>query len=115
MKPAYFLFAFLILLNCDGVEKKSETVENFCGVLNPATELIWLKEIIDLAETHQDINYIGAIWAEEYLKNDVVYVEMMLGSGGLPGHWFNCDGTALIIIAGNRPIATKKQLIYKNY
>ena len=48
MKPAYFLFAFLILLNCDGVEKKSETVENFCGVLNPATELIWLKEIIDL-------------------------------------------------------------------
>jgi hypothetical protein len=112
MKLAYFILSFFILLNCDGIEEKDEP---FCGVSDPAIDLIWLKEIIDIAETHQNVNYIGAIWAEEYLKNDVVYVEMSLGSGGLPGHWFNCDGTALKITPGNVPSATKKQLIYKSY
>jgi hypothetical protein len=112
MKPAYFILVFFILLNCDRVEEKDDT---FCGVSDPGNDLIWLKEIIDIAETHQNINYIGAIYAEEYMKNDVVYVEMSLGSGGLMGHWFNCDGTALKIIQGNPTNATKKRLIYKSY
>jgi hypothetical protein len=112
MKPIYFILAFLLMLNCDRVENKDET---FCGVSDPGNDLIWLKEIIEIAETHQNFNYIGAIWAEEYLKNDVVYVEMSLGDGGLPGHWFNCDGTALNITPVNTPIATKKRLIYKSY
>jgi hypothetical protein len=112
MKLAYFILSFFILLNCRRIEVKDET---FCGVSDPGNDLPWLKEIIDIAETHQNVNYIGAIWAEEYLKNDVVYVEMSLGSGGLLGHWFNCDGTALKITPGNAPSATKKQLIYKSY
>ena len=110
MKPIYIILVFLFMLNCDG-----NTEEPFCGVADPATELIWLKEIIDIAETHQDVNYIGAIWAEEYIKKDVVFVEMMLGSGGLPGHWFNCDGTALSMIPGNTPMAARTRLIYKHY
>ena len=110
MKPIYFIMVFLFLLNCNGNKE-----EPFCGVSDPATELIWLKEIIDIAETHQDVNYIGAIWAEEYLKKDVVFVEMSLGSGGLIGHWFNCDGTTLKMIPGNTPIAARTRLIYKSY
>jgi hypothetical protein len=112
MKPVYFILLFFILLNCDGIEEKDET---FCGVSDPGNELIWIKEIIDIAETHQNFNYIGAIYAEEYLKNDVVYVEMSLGNSGLPGHWFNCNGTALIFTPNNLPKATKKRLIYKSY
>ena len=112
MRYIYFALVFCIIVNCNGVEKQKET---FCGVADPKNELIWLKEIIDIAETHQDINYIGAIYAEEYLGNDVIYIAMMLGSGGLPGHWFNCDGTALKITPGNSPNNTKKRLIYKSY
>lgn len=100
------------MLNCDRAEVKDET---FCGVSDPGNDLIWLKEIIDIAETHQNLFYIGAIYDEEYLGIDVVYVEMSLGSGGLPGHWFNCDGTAVKITPGNSPIATKQRLIYKSY
>ncbi len=102
-----------ILINCNGVEKQKN--ESFCSVSDPKTELMWLKEIIDIAETHQNFNYIGAIYAEEYLGKDVVFVEMSLGSGGLPGHWFNCDGTTMSIISGHSPIATRKHLIYKSY
>jgi len=112
MRRAYFLLILFIICNCNGVEKRDET---FCGVTDPKNELIWLKEIIDIAETHQNVNYIGAIYAEEYMKNDVVYVEMSLGSGGLMGHWFNCDGTALVFTPENLPKATKNKLIYKSY
>jgi hypothetical protein len=90
---AYFILLFFIMLTCDGIEEKDETI---CGVSDPGKELIWLKEIIDIAETHQNVNYIGAIWAEKYMKNNVVYVEMSLGSGGLPGHWFNCEDCLII-------------------
>jgi hypothetical protein len=112
MRRAYLIVTIFIIYNCNCVEKQEP---DFCGVTDPKNELIWLKEIIDIAETHQDVNYIGAIYAEEYMENDVVFVEMSLGSGGLLGHWFNCDGTALKIIQGNSPNATKKNLIYKNY
>jgi hypothetical protein len=111
MRIVYFLL-FFILCICNGCEKQKET---FCGVCDPANDLIWLKEIINIAETHQNFNYIGSIYAEVYSKKDVVYVEMSLGDSGLVGHWFNCDGSALIFTSDNPPKATKSRLIYKSY
>lgn len=111
MKPAYFILLLFFMLNCDGVEEKDDL---FCGVANPGKDLIWLKEIIDIAETRQNVNYLGYIYAEEYLGNDVVYIEMSLGSGGLMGHWFNCDGTPLVFISSNPPQATRNKIIYSS-
>lgn len=111
MKIAALFLICLFICNCDSGEKLDD---NFCGVKDPKNDLIWLKEIISIAETHQNVHYMGYIYAELYSKRDVIYVEMSLGFSGLMGHWFNCDGTDLIFSINSPPSPTKKRLIYSN-
>lgn len=110
MKKIVFitLVIFIALQSC----KKEDTT--VCGVDNPATELPWLAEIIALAETDTTGNYYGAIYLESYKGEDVIWVDMFMGSGG-NGHWFNCDGSHFEVAAGEEfPWPTKKRIIYTN-
>ena len=99
----------LALLSC----KKENT--KTCGVDDPATELPWLAEIIALAETDTTGNYHGTIYLESYKGENVFWIDMMMGSGGLYGHWFNCDGSRFEVAAGEEfPWPTKEIVIYTN-
>lgn len=82
---------FLALLAC----KKEDTI--ICGVDDPATELSWLAEIIALAETDTTGNYLGTVYLEYYKNNPIFFTDMKMGSGGVIGNWFNCDGSTFII------------------
>ena len=68
-----------------------------CGVINPAKNLTWLAKLIERAEVDETGNYYGVIWLEQYNGQDVFVTNMMLGSGGLAYHVFNCEGYAAII------------------
>jgi len=85
------LVIFLVLLAC---KKKEATV---CGVDDPATQLPWLNEIITLAETDTTGNYYGTIYLEYYNNKPVFFTDMKMGSGGLIGYWFQCDGSTFTI------------------
>jgi len=112
MKKIIFitLVIFIALQSC-----KKETT-NICGVKDPATELPWLAKIIALAETDTTGNYYGTIYLESYNGENVFWADMMMGSGGLYGHWFNCDGSRVVMdeAEGDIARATKKNIIYTN-
>jgi hypothetical protein len=115
MKKWIFLIVAFLLLNCDHKKLTIALSEHlFCDVTDPKNELLWLKSIIDLAETDRTGNYLGKIWAESYLGSDVIFIDMSMGSGGVAGHWFNCDGSKLVVSPNSYPIPTKKKLIYRN-
>lgn len=69
-------------------------IENACG----ATQLVWLQEIITKAnedqrsQVHQG-NYMGTIYLETYENEPVFLVRMAMGSGGLAGYVYRCDGS----------------------
>ena len=45
--------------------------------------------------------------------NDVVFVQMPMGSGGIYGYWYNCDGTKLVL-EDTIIFAKMDKLIYTN-
>lgn len=97
------LFVILIVFAfCSGCNNKTE-IENkinsgICGVNDPSKDLPWLKDIINKAEqdksykTYQG-NYMGKIYLETYKGNSVLLCDMAMGSGGIGGYVFQCDGT----------------------
>ncbi len=70
---------------------------SICNVDNPATGLPWLAQIISLAETDSTGNYWGTIYLEYYKGKPVFFTDMAMGSGGVIGYWFNCDGSNFIL------------------
>lgn len=68
-----------------------------CGVQQPAKNLPWLADLIAKAKTDKTGNYIGVIWLERYKDQDVFVTNMMLGSGGLAYHVFDCMGNQMTI------------------
>lgn len=96
------------LISCD---KENKLV---CNVKDPITELEWLSEIVSKTENDTTGNYTGTIYLETYKDSQVFYIDMAIGSGGLAGHWFNCDGSKLNIEIENPPVATHKNILYTN-
>ena len=104
MKKAYLiviLFCTVVIGSCKKEEitcGEVEKTESACGVKDPTNSLTWLKTIISKAEedrinkTHMG-NYMGKIYLEEYEGQDLFYVTMMMGSGGVSGYVFRCDGS----------------------
>jgi hypothetical protein len=98
-------FFFFQSCNKDEVESdikqglKTKTNENIiaCGVTNPGKNLAWLASIIEKAQEDTTGNYLGVIWLENYNGQDVFVTNMMLGSGGLAYHIFDCQGNPLYI------------------
>jgi len=88
--------------------------QKICGVSDPQENLPWLKDIVELAKNDRSGNYWGSIYAEEYLDKDVIFIDMKMGSGGVIGYWYNCDGSLLEFPSGSVPPMTKKRLIYSN-
>jgi len=107
-KIIILILLFFLVGNC---RKESQEI---CGTLYPQTNLVWLKNIIDLADNDNSGNYVGSIYAEKYKGKDVIYIDMMMGSGGVMGHWYNCDGSILKFSYSDMPIITKSRLIYSN-
>lgn len=113
IKPkATFIFLFLlIILSCD---KEPDDIEvdaipvpgvdnykapcltlitvNACGVNDIGNNLPWLKEIITKSIDDKTGNYWGRIWCKKYNNQYYIVTDMMLGSGGLAYHTFNCAG-----------------------
>ncbi len=97
-------FPLLVLASCSEENLKQASVlsesisiaESACGT----TELVWLQEIIKKAEEDKQNqtykgNYIGRIYQEDYQGEVVFFVRMMMGSGGLYGYFYQCDGNQL--------------------
>lgn len=109
MKKIFFISIIgLLLFSCDKNEPK------FCDVEDPIAELGWLNEIVTKANNDTTGNYQGSIYAEEYKNQHVIYVDMALGSGGVAGYWFNCNGSSLSIETDKPPTATKKNKLFSN-
>ena len=72
------------------------SIKSACGT----TELVWLQEIIEKAEedkrsmAHQG-NFLGTIYLETYQNEPLILVRMMMGSGGLYGYFYRCDGSQI--------------------
>lgn len=71
----------------EGMTKKA------CGVDRPASDLVWLSDIITQAREDESGNYKGNIWIKTYEDQDYIVTDMMLGSGSLRFHYFDCEGT----------------------
>lgn len=110
MKKIIILLLILLMCNCG--KENSPVDKPFCMVNDPKKDLPWLKSIIELSEHDTTGNYWGWIWAESFNKNDVIFIEMPMGSGGLAGYWFNCDGSSLVFAPNNPPKPSRKNLIY---
>ena len=96
-----------------------------CGFANPDESLRWLKDIIVKAEedieTRNNLsNHIGRIYLHVYQNKPLFYIQMPLGSSGLPGHIFDCTGTTVTTSQNGDilsfPVEPQKhfQLIYSN-
>lgn len=94
MNKFAILSAFIALsIGCSS----PQTDPQQCGVSNPIQELPWLNEIVNKAEVDKATmaykgNYIGTIYMDTYKNRPVFMVKMMMGSGGLYGYLFGCDG-----------------------
>jgi PBP1b-binding outer membrane lipoprotein LpoB len=100
----------LVLTSCG----KDNNENIICGVKDPIEDLEWLNKIVSIAMNDTTGNYIGSIYLENYNNNQVFYIDMSLGSGGLSGHWFNCNGSSLTIDNDNLPVATKDNVLFTN-
>jgi hypothetical protein len=78
-------------------ESKSNDEITACGITEPAKNIPWLAELIAKAKTDNTGNYLGIIWLEQYKDQDVFVTNMMLNSGGLAYHVFDCQGNAVRI------------------
>ncbi len=108
-KSIFYLIIILMIISCQNDSEELNVVEA-CGYENPQEELAWLREIINKAEGDTTGNYMGSIYLED---NDVFWVEMAIGSGGLLGYWMDCEGN---IVNSKYVSAEPKRdvLIYKN-
>jgi hypothetical protein len=105
MKKILLVIPFLLFLSCD---KESISI---CGCDKPEEELQWLKELIQKADTDTTGNYIGTIFLEEYNDEYIFFTDMAMGSGGLMGYWFDCEGNRIY----PEPAKTQiKKIIYSN-
>jgi hypothetical protein len=82
-----------------GTEKVTQQEDKItvCGVIEPEKNIPWLAELIAKAETDKTGTYLGVIWLERYKDQDVFVTDMMLESGGLAYHVFDCEGNAATI------------------
>ena len=103
---------FLLFTFC-----KNEETE-ICGCENPATELQWLNELIQKAETDTTGLYTGQIYFGEVINNEeLFFVLMELDSiNGDIKHWVNCNGEEISFTFSEEPRNMKlNHLIYTNY
>jgi hypothetical protein len=100
MKKITLMFFFsLIFFSCDKKEKDDyiapcSKIINFnaCGVDDIGNNLKWLNDIINISTSDRTGNYIGRIWYKKYNNQDFIVTDMMLGSGGVAYHTYNCSG-----------------------
>jgi hypothetical protein len=103
-------FLFLIFLSCDKDKEEVQVTAvpvgtddyiapcrtlltfNACGVSDIGNNLPWLKDIITKSIDDNTGNYWGRIWCKKYNNQYYIVTDMMLGSGGLAYHTFNCSG-----------------------
>ncbi|MFC2089474.1 hypothetical protein ACFLT1_01765 [Bacteroidota bacterium] len=92
------LIRFLLILSILVISCKKEINYNnvACGIENPTENINWIKDIVSIAETDTTGNYFGSIYLEEFQGYDVIFIKMMMGSGGVYGYWYNCDGTKMV-------------------
>lgn len=75
-------------------QKMVEKLNKTCGT----SGLPWLEEIIvkadedDRSGTYQG-NFMGTVYLEDYQNEPVIFVRMAMGSGGLYGYAYRCDGS----------------------
>ncbi len=98
-KITLLLFFSLIIFACDKKENDNYIAPcgkilnfNACGVNNIGVNLKWLSDIITTSKNDNTGNYVGRIWYKKYNNQDFIVSDMMLGSGGLAYHTFNCSG-----------------------
>ncbi|WKN46269.1 hypothetical protein [Tunicatimonas pelagia] len=104
---AFGLPLLLIFTSCQ--EKDTQLVEpesalsvaiNKAETICNTTELTWLQEIVERAEedkqsqVHQG-NFTGRIYQGTYQNDYVIFVRMAMGSGGLYGYFYRCDGSQI--------------------
>ncbi len=97
MKKLFAIFSVLLLLSCN---KDLNSVSD-CRCESPEENLPWLKELIKKAEKDTTGNYKGTIWLINYKGQDMFVTDMMLGSGGLLFHFFDCKGNEITIAGTN--------------
>ena len=103
-------FGLLLLLTLNSCQEEDEQAtkpentvsvaiskaEAICGT----AELVWLQKIIEKAEedkqdqVHQG-NFMGRIYQGNYQNDYVIFVRMAMGSGGLYGYFYRCDGSQI--------------------
>ena len=121
MKNLY-LFALLCigLTSCffnqdEPIDLSDSRIENVqivcCGVQSPQQNLPWLMNLIKIANSDKTLNYRGIIWLENYKGNDVFVTNMMLGSGGILYHYFDCLGNSIIPKRGSKEYFMQNPLI----
>jgi len=104
--------SFSFIVGCKE-ENDKDIVNKACEIENPTENIEWLKELVAKSATDTTGNYKGTIYLEKFNGEDVIFVDMAMGSGGLYGYWYNCDGTPLSI--GDTTLIPKRELIiYKN-
>jgi len=127
----YSFFLLLLFQGCKDevspLEEKGisqnivEKLNSVCGI----SDLSWLEEIIVKAEednrsrTYQG-NFIGTVYLEDYQNEPVIFVRMAMGSGGLYGYVYRCDGSSVNFDNDPSQVETffskmeKNQIIYTN-
>ncbi len=92
-------------------------VAQICGHDDPATELQWLSELIQKAETDTTGLYTGQIYFDVINNEGLFFVLMELDSmNGDIHHWFNCAGEKMNFELHEEPKDfTLNHLIYTNY
>ena len=109
MKKIMLISLFVLFVgSCD---KNSELI---CGVEDPIRELEWLSKIVGKAEYDTTGHYTGNIYLLNYNNKQIIFTDMSMGSGGLYGYWFNCDGSPAIIDLDNPPNDKQMKLLYSN-
>ena len=93
-----FGFLFSQLISCDKKDNeykapcKTVIEASACGIEDIGNNLNWLNDIISESLNDKTGNYLGTIWCKKYNNTDYIVTNMMLGSGGLAYHTFNCSG-----------------------
>lgn len=120
MNMRYIFLIYILFTSC-----KNDVNRNMnCGVQSPANDLLWLKNVIAKADSDKVYktykgNYLGAIYLENLNGRDVFYSTMMMYSGGVYFHVYNCEGK-LVSFDNNQETLNfinnlkKDKLIYSN-
>lgn len=116
------LIAIILLTALLGCDEPHPTL--VCRVKNPTQDLPWLNEIVTKAEEDKATrvhkgNYLGKIYLESFKGQSIFLVEMMMGSGGLAGYLFWCNGQRVFPTKEETLTLSnsfqKKNLVYSNF